>query len=239
MSENNYCNKCDTCKKEFATCKVGPIVFAGDVVNDLPEEVYADTVLWCSGYENREQALHGGGRRGMTPQLEQWLKEQEEKKVSKKASRKRDVLLADAWAKKQESNARRCDVLFGTEHANIDHDEGFGPADLAGKGSREWFRREVVERRLESIRKVLGEKQAEYAIGSVFHNFERAGELQGCSPERALLGMMAKHWVSVMDMVEQRERGEAPGVARIEEKIGDSVNYLILLEGMLKEAADG
>ena len=47
--------------------------------------------------------------------------------------------------------------------------------------------------------------------------------------------MMLKHEVSVLDLVEWSE-SEPTRITEelIDEKIGDNINYLILLEGMLK-----
>ena len=56
----------------------------------------------------------------------------------------------------------------------------------------------------------------------------------GCTPEKALVGMWTKHIISILDIVDGIE-AKAPADAVIEEKIGDAVNYLILLEAMLKE----
>lgn len=91
----------------------------------------------------------------------------------------------------------------------------------------------ILERRLELISSVLASKREEYAAGGDrLHNFKRAAEMLGVSREKALAGMMAKHWVSVLDMVD----GKAKLTEElIEEKIGDSINYLVLLEAMLKE----
>ena len=43
--------------------------------------------------------------------------------------------------------------------------------------------------------------------------------------------MLLKHWVSVRDLCRQ----ENPPVPLINEKLGDAINYLILLEAVLKE----
>ena len=57
----------------------------------------------------------------------------------------------------------------------------------------------------------------------------------GGSREKALIGMLAKHLVSVLDMVDSFGKEDLPTTSFIDEKIGDSINYLILLEAMLKE----
>ena len=93
---------------------------------------------------------------------------------------------------------------------------------------------EIVERRLRLTEDVLDFKGEEYARENRFHNFIAASCMLGCSPEKALLGMWSKHVVSIIDMV--NDLPTAPRSAEyIEEKIGDAINYLILLEGMLKE----
>lgn len=96
---------------------------------------------------------------------------------------------------------------------------------------------QLVEERCEQIKKTLINKAKEYATKQDrFHNFTVAGRLLNISPEKALLGMMSKHLVSVFDLVEWAiEAPEKLNIAIINEKIGDSINYLILLEGLLKE----
>ena len=94
----------------------------------------------------------------------------------------------------------------------------------------------VVERRLELINKILLTKRAEYAPegGDRLHNFNRAAEMLRCTKEKALVGMWTKHIISLLDIVDNVEK-KPPSLELIEEKIGDSINYLILLEAMLKE----
>ena len=57
--------------------------------------------------------------------------------------------------------------------------------------------------------------------------------MQGCSPERALAGMMAKHIVSLYDMC--YADGETFDMATWDEKITDSLNYLFLLKAVVEE----
>ena len=94
---------------------------------------------------------------------------------------------------------------------------------------------EVIDGVVKSIQTVLKQKAQEYASNeSRFHNFEVAGRKLNVTPEKALLGMMIKHEVSIEDMVNWIETN--PGkltVDMINEKIGDNINYLILLKGLL------
>jgi hypothetical protein len=105
----------------------------------------------------------------------------------------------------------------------------------------------VVEFRIEQIRKTLQAKGKEYATESDrFHNFNVAGKMNKTTPEKALKGMMAKHEVSVVDLIEYSNSvmdliehveydPDRLTEALVNEKIGDNINYLILLEGMLKQ----
>ena len=96
---------------------------------------------------------------------------------------------------------------------------------------------DLVIDRLESCKKTLAGKSKEYSRNDdKLHNFKRAGELLGTTPERALLGMMTKHLISVIDIVDDIEFvGEIPTEEKLSEKIGDSINYLLLLEGLIRE----
>jgi hypothetical protein len=92
-----------------------------------------------------------------------------------------------------------------------------------------------VENRILNIRKVLLAKAKEYATeDNSFHNFDVAARIINKTPEQALQGMMLKHIVSVLDLVEWTETNTNMLTEKIiDEKIGDTINYLILLEGLL------
>jgi len=93
----------------------------------------------------------------------------------------------------------------------------------------------VVERRCELIKSVLVSKAEEYSSDTDrLHNFKRAAELSSkpITWEQALLGMLRKHLVSVIDMI---DAGGVPPKAMRDEKVGDSINYHILLEALWDE----
>jgi len=79
----------------------------------------------------------------------------------------------------------------------------------------------------------LKRKADEYAVAADrLHNFIVAAGLQGTSPEIALGGMLAKHIVSIYDMINSK----GAYVQEIwDEKIGDAINYLILLRAIVSE----
>ena len=88
----------------------------------------------------------------------------------------------------------------------------------------------ILHIRLDAIRETMASKQQEYATEqSPYHNFDTAAEADGVTPEQALWGMFLKHYVSVRDMV----KGGNTTPYLVHEKIGDCINYMILLEGLL------
>ena len=92
----------------------------------------------------------------------------------------------------------------------------------------------VLEARIGAIRAVLESKAQEYASGDRLHNFKaNAGALNTSeTPEQVLWGYLRKHLQSIYDMVEGLKK---PTPAQVIEKIGDAVNYLILLEALFLE----
>jgi hypothetical protein len=95
----------------------------------------------------------------------------------------------------------------------------------------------VVENRCRLIKDILMKKAKEYASEKDrFHNFIVAARKLDTTPEDALMGMKVKHTVSIDDLIDWAKNSpEKLTVELIEEKIGDEINYFILLEGMLRE----
>jgi hypothetical protein len=91
---------------------------------------------------------------------------------------------------------------------------------------------QIVTEQLNRCTDTLIVKAREYATEDRLHNFRVAGSLQGISPAQALSGMMAKHTVSVYDMLAS---GQKYSEAMWNEKIGDSINYLLLLRALVSE----
>lgn len=94
----------------------------------------------------------------------------------------------------------------------------------------------LVEDRIKSIISTLINKRAEYASDTdVLRNFHVGASITGKSVYEVCFGYMTKHLASIRDIVEKRSRGVFVDSSVIDEKIGDSICYLILLEGLLKE----
>lgn len=92
----------------------------------------------------------------------------------------------------------------------------------------EFIQHETVE--------TLKAKADEYAAdGDRLHNFRVAAALESCTMETALGGMMAKHTVSVYDLIMETELGRDVPKELWLEKIKDHINYLYLLWAMVNE----
>lgn len=92
----------------------------------------------------------------------------------------------------------------------------------------------IVQYQVQSCLDTLVHKASEYAEDNDrLHNFKVAAELQGKTPREALAGMMAKHTVSIYDMC--NNPGTTYSDEMINEKIGDHINYLLLLRAVFEE----
>lgn len=91
----------------------------------------------------------------------------------------------------------------------------------------------MVERRIEQIRSVLISKSKEYSTDKdKLHNFK--SNPIGCkeTPTEVCWGYLRKHLQSIYDIAMGNVEATQ---AQIEEKIGDSINYMFLMEALLIE----
>jgi hypothetical protein len=92
----------------------------------------------------------------------------------------------------------------------------------------------LLTRRLEMTRDVLASKAGQYASkDDRLHNFKKAAGLSRTTPERALFGMVAKHLTAIVDYIVDDTK--VPTQEWLDEKIGDVINYFILLEALWTE----
>ena len=95
---------------------------------------------------------------------------------------------------------------------------------------------EIVEFRLKAIKETLIEKGKEYRRNNdPLHNFNIGAKITGTTREKVLWGFALKHHISVMDMIDDLDKDILPNPFSVEEKIGDLINYLILLEASIKD----
>lgn len=94
---------------------------------------------------------------------------------------------------------------------------------------------ETVKEQVNKSLDLLVSKGKEYEIdgGDRLQAFKVAASLTGESQIKALAGMMAKHTVSIYDMCNSDAKQYSK--ERWEEKITDSINYLLILKAMVIE----
>lgn len=97
----------------------------------------------------------------------------------------------------------------------------------------------IVREQLDRCNALLLEKGVEYAANAGpltdidrLASFKKAAALQEETPAQAMFGMLAKHLISIADMV--KTDTEFP-LERWDEKISDSINYLLLLRAIIEE----
>lgn len=99
----------------------------------------------------------------------------------------------------------------------------------------------IIDSRVETIQEILRSKGKEYQSSTkddVLHNFKEAAKIMGVTKEEALDGMMMKHYVSYRDMLNSVKEGKVHTAEYVEEKIGDLINYFVLMEACMKERID-
>lgn len=91
--------------------------------------------------------------------------------------------------------------------------------------------KKIVRARQSYTQKTLVIKGAEYSRNNDrLHNFYQAAAMNGETPAKSLWGMLTKHIISIKDMIDDTDKNIYPTEAQINEKIGDVINYMHLLE---------
>ena len=100
---------------------------------------------------------------------------------------------------------------------------------------------EIFDRLLDEwliyIKSTLASKGGEYATDTDrLANFKLQARIKGTDQIDALWGNLTKHLASIIDWFQLRSN---PTKAMRKEKIGDAINYLILLDAILEEQSNG
>jgi len=94
----------------------------------------------------------------------------------------------------------------------------------------------LVKEIFKNATEVLSTKAAVYATKEDrLDNFKQAALLSRKTPIGSLKGMVDKHLVALSDFVYAHEHGFEIPAGEWEEKIGDIINYMVLLKALLKE----
>lgn len=98
---------------------------------------------------------------------------------------------------------------------------------------------DVVIQQMERCKSMLITKGNEYAPEAMDNvetdrlaHFKKAAVLMSTTPKIALMGMLVKHYISILDM--SMDDKNYP-VEQWDEKITDSINYLLILRAMVEE----
>ena len=89
----------------------------------------------------------------------------------------------------------------------------------------------ILEERIAKMRDVLASKSKEYSTSTdKLYNFTEGCEMAGQTPKAYLWCLLTKHLMCVRDMAYDKL---SPSYT--DEKIGDAISYLVLLEALLIE----
>lgn len=95
---------------------------------------------------------------------------------------------------------------------------------------------QCFKQKVEDCKALLFKKAKEYATDEDrLIAFKTAASLENTSPEQALGGMLAKHIVSIFEMIKEPDNYSN---AKWDEKINDTINYMILLYALRHDAQD-
>ena len=95
---------------------------------------------------------------------------------------------------------------------------------------------ELLEQRFTKTRETYATKMTEYAnVNDVFESFKKGvGFSFHDTPEGVAWEYACKHFESIKSIISKLP-DEIPSDELVDEKIGDAINYLIILEGLIKE----
>lgn len=95
----------------------------------------------------------------------------------------------------------------------------------------------LVKQRIEKSLAILASKGKGYGREDRLHHFKEIGMRKHETPEFALHGMAEKHNLSVFDGIRDIEADNYDYINQkwLDDKIGDAINYLILLEALITE----
>ena len=92
----------------------------------------------------------------------------------------------------------------------------------------------VFSKRIEKLQQLISTKSKEYVRnGDRLHNFNVGANITNSSRERALDGMLLKHYISYRDMLDDIDKGKIPTPEYVDEKIGDIITYFCLQEAAM------
>ena len=99
--------------------------------------------------------------------------------------------------------------------------------------NHETFKTIITQMQKDSLATLL-QKNSGYSNADPLHNFHQAAKLKGETTLKAIGGMMAKHTVSIYDLINKASEEYVPEEVWFE-KIQDHMNYLLFLWAAVEE----
>jgi hypothetical protein len=97
----------------------------------------------------------------------------------------------------------------------------------------------VVGSRIDKLRSTLDAKASEYSRGDRLSNFKKIAGLRGVPAEDACMALVVKHFVALNDFVQDlKDEGVNQPYDRWDEKIGDVIAYMVLMDALAQERLD-
>lgn len=93
----------------------------------------------------------------------------------------------------------------------------------------------LVEEQIDRCRNMLIRKSTYGSESDRLHNFKAFAALSGESQEEVCGGYLGKHLVSIYDMISKTGKGSKYLLPEWDEKIGDAINYLLILSAIVRE----
>lgn len=94
----------------------------------------------------------------------------------------------------------------------------------------------IMKKRLIKTCETLTAKASEYARGDRLSNFKKIADMLDTTPEKALIGLVMKHIVALVDFIDDIYFDDKlQPYSRWDEKIGDVMAYMVLLDAMVQE----
>ena len=94
---------------------------------------------------------------------------------------------------------------------------------------------QVVAERCKKIEAILASKAKEYARVDRLSNFKKAASAMSNTPEGACVAFWMKHVISINDLTNDIASDKVATLEMWQEKIGDAINYMVLLEALIIE----
>lgn len=97
------------------------------------------------------------------------------------------------------------------------------------------FNDNIVKKRLALVEQIFSRKVEEYARGDRLSNFKVVAKFMGLTPEKVCFVWILKHIEALKSFINDLDEGKLQSPERWTEKIGDTINYMILLEALIVE----